>query len=218
MVSQDGFSIETQAIEESLVQMAAFVEELIARALHAMTHGDDRLADEVRATDHIVDDFRGKVRKRVIQVIEQWSPVGPSLRKMVAYLLISDELERMGDYAVHIARSVYAEYRTLPLELVGGISELARLVRQQVRDGIMSLAMADDEAARRVCLRDSAIDIQYREVFGALQSYMTKDPETIPTTTQLLFTVHDMERIADRIANICEDVIYIVTGTHEKLN
>jgi phosphate transport system protein len=217
-MARDGFQTETRAIEEMILQMAAFVEELIARALHAMTHGDDRLGEEVIATDRIVDDLRRQVHQNAMQTIEHWAPMGPALRRVITYISIADELERIGDYAVHVARGARAGYRAMPLELVGDMGELAKLVRQQVRDGVQALGLVDVDAARRVCSRDNGVDECYHTLFTALQTYMRAAPETVQETTQLLFVMHDLERIADRMANICEDVIYIVTGTYEKLN
>ncbi len=217
-MAHDAYRLETQAIEETIIQMASFVEDLIARAVRAMTHADDRLADEVIATDRVVDDLRDQVRTGVIQVIEHWAPLGSALRRVIAYQLIADELERIGDYAVHVARAAHAGFRAMPLSLMGEMSELARLVRQQVRDGVQALAHADESAARRVCLSDTEIDAHYHTLFAALQEHMRAQPAFVADGTQLLFAMHDLERIADRIANICEEVIFIITGTHEKLN
>jgi len=217
-MAREGFTAETRAIEETILQMAAFVEELIARGLHAMTHGDDRLADEVVATDRIVDDLRSQVRTRTMRILERWSPMGPALRAVVTYLSIADELERIGDYAVHVARNARIGYRALPIALLGDISELGKLVRQQVRDGVQALAQTDVVLARRTCARDMTVDEHYHALFVALQSQIREDPSAVNEMTQLLFAIHDLERIADRVANICEDVIYIVTGAYEKLN
>ena len=217
-MTRDDFFTETRAIEETILQMAAFVEELIARALHAMTHGDDRLADDVVATDSVVDDLRRRVHQGIMADIEHWAPLGPALRRVVTYMSIADELERIGDYAVHVARSASVGYRAMPLALMGDMGELAKLVRQQMRDGMQALGQIDVATARRVCAYDTIVDKHYRALFAALQAYMREEPHTVNETTQLLFAMHDLERIADRVANICEDVIYIVTGTHEKLN
>ena len=213
-----GLSAQTQAIEESLFQMAAYVEDLIARAIHAMTHADIQQASEVIATDRVVDDLRSNVRSRVLQTIEHWAPMGVALRKIISYQVIADELERIGDYAVHVARSARANYPHLTLELIGEMNEMARVVRQQVRDGVQALAQFNEQAAREVCSQDAVVDKHYKALVNSLQEYLREHPESVQEITQFLFTMHDMERIADRIANICEDVIYIITGNHEKLN
>jgi phosphate transport system protein len=210
--------MEVQRIEETLMQMAVFVEELIARSMDAMARSDDRLADAIIANDRTADDMRAQVRQRVIQTIEHWAPVGPPLRKVIAFQLIADELERIGDYAVHVARNARVAYRTMPLAIIGEVSALARLVRQQMREGVRALALADEAAARQVCALDADIDRYYRQLLAAVQEHMRTQPEDVQVATPLLFAIRDMERVGDRISNICEDVIYIITGQHEKLN
>lgn len=214
----DGVRAATRTIEETVAQMAAFVEELIAKALQAMTHADQRLADEVIAADRVVDDLRAEVRRGVIRTIEHWAPIGVTLRHILAYQFIAEELERLGDYAVHVARGACTNYREMPLTIVADMAELARLLRQQVRDGVRALAMTDEALARTVCQRDNAIDDRYDLLVAALQDLLRTAPDKVAATTQMLFTARDLERVGDRIANICEDVVYIVTGAHEKLN
>jgi phosphate transport system protein len=217
-MARDGLIFEIQRIEETVMQMAVFVEELIAQSMDAMAHGDERLADDVMAKDREADHLRTVIRRQVIHTIECWAPVGIALRKIIAFQLIADELERIGDYAVHVARNARVAVRSLPLDIIGEISEMARLVRQQVREGVRALALADEAAARQVCALDEAIDTHQWALMAALQRHMLDNPEIVPVAAQLLFAIRDMERIGDRISNISEDVIYIITGKHEKLN
>lgn len=217
-MANEGVRGAIRTIEETVAQMAAYVEELIAKSLQAMTHADQRLADEVIAADRVVDDLRAKVRKEVIRAIERWAPIGVPLRHVLAYQFIAEELERLGDYAVHVARGACANYRAMPLTIVADVAELARVLRQQVRDGVSALAMRDEALARVVCERDQEVDKRYKAIFAALQAHLRAAPDNVEAITQMLFTARDLERIGDRVANVCEDVIYINTGLHEKLN
>jgi phosphate transport system protein len=214
----DNYHVETRAIEEALVQMAVLVEDLIARAFDAMAHSDADLASGVIEADRMADDLRDKVRRGVIRIIEHWAPMGPALRRVIAYQIIADELERTGDYAVHVARYAQTSLREMPLPIIGQVGEMAKAIRQQVREGVQALALADEAACRRVCALDSDIDRWYKQLFTAIQDHMRAQPDAVAAGTDLLFAVRDMERIGDRIANICETVIYSITGTHEKLN
>jgi phosphate transport system protein len=217
-MAHEGLEWEIERIEETTMQLAVFVEELIARSMEAMAHSDDRLADEVIVNDRVADDLRSVVRRRVLNTIEMWAPVGFALRKIIAFQRIADELERIGDYAVHVARNALLGYRSMPLGIVGEVSEMARLVRQQVREGVQALASNDEALARHVCALDNGIDQHHWALMSEIQDYMRMQPEVVPVAAQLLFAIRDMERIGDRIANISEDVIYIVTGKQEKLN
>lgn len=217
-MATDTVNAALQRIEEQVIQMATFVEELIARALLAITHADDRLADEVIATDPLVDGMRSQIRQDVIHTIERWAPVGAPLRRLFAYQFIADQLERIGDYGVHVARGSHISYRSMPLPIAGKMSEMARLVRLQVRDTVRTLGDSDVTLARQVCQDDNRIDDCYKTLLTMLQEYMRLNPDKVMEATLMIFALRDLERIGDRMANICEDVIYIQTGIHEDLN
>jgi phosphate transport system protein len=101
---------------------------------------------------------------------------------------------------------------------MGDLVELARIVREQVRDGIQAFVDVNVRQARDICVRDDEVDHRYRQIFTHLLERMTRDQTIIQDATSLLFVAHDLERIGDRVTNICEDVIYLVTGEIEELN
>ena len=94
---------------------------------------------------------------------------------------------------------------------------MAKLVRQQVRDAIQAFVDVNIVGAREICTRDDEVDHLYRQIFDELLGSM-RDSDNVPQATSLLFVAHDLERIGDRVTNICEDVIYMVTGEIEELN
>ena len=94
---------------------------------------------------------------------------------------------------------------------------MAKLVRQQVRDAIQAFVDVNIVGAREICTRDDEVDLLYRQIFTELLASM-RDADNVPQATSLLFVAHDLERVADRVTNICEDVIYMVTGEIEELN
>jgi phosphate transport system protein len=146
------------------------------------------------------------------------APVARDLRELVTVLLVISELERMGDHAVGIARQTMRVIGHESLPLVTDLLEIATLVRQQVRDVIQAFVDVNVQAAREICQRDDAIDHRYRVLFTGLLERMTRDSAAIQMATSLLFAAHDLERIGDRVTNIGEDIIYMVTGEIEELN
>ena len=217
-MTRDAFHQELREIEEAVVQMASLVEAAIARATQALTQRDTLLAEEVVAGDGTVNEMQRSIRNRCISVMARQAPVARDLRELSTVQLVINELERMGDHAVGIAKQTLRLRETEQLPLAGDLVELAKLVREQVRIGIQAFIDVNVQAARDVCLRDDEIDHQYRAIFTELVERMTKDPALIPAATSLLFAAHDLERIGDRVTNICEDVIYMVTGEIEELN
>ena len=217
-MTRDAYHQELREIEEAVVQMAALVEAAIARATQALTERDTLLAEEVIAGDGTVNEMQRSIRNRCIGVMARQAPVARDLREISTVQLVINELERMGDHAVGIAKQTLRLRETEQLPLAGDLVELAKLVREQVRAGTSAFIDVNVQAARDVCLRDDEIDHQYRAIFSELVERMTKDPAIIPAATSLLFAAHDLERIGDRVTNICEDVIYMVTGEIEELN
>lgn len=219
-MTRDAFHQELREIEESVIQMATLVESSITRAMQALTQRDTILAEEVRAGDAAVNELQRSIRNRCISVIARQAPVARDLRELTTVELVINELERMGDHAVGIAKQVLRvrEYEPMTSSTAGDLNELAKLVRDQVRAGIEAFVNVNMQQARDICLKDDEIDLQYKSIFGELLDHMTKDPTLVPMATSLLFVAHDLERIGDRVTNICEDVIYMVTGEIEELN
>ncbi|HEY7780976.1 MAG TPA: phosphate signaling complex protein PhoU [Ktedonobacterales bacterium] len=217
-MTRDAFHQELREIEESVIQMATLVENAIARATQALARRDTALAEEVIANDGTINELQRGIRNRCISVMARQAPVARDLRELVTVLLVISELERMGDHAVGIARQTMRVIGHESLPLVTDLLEIATLVRQQVRDVIQAFVDVNVQAAREICQRDDAIDHRYRVLFTGLLERMTRDSAAIQMATSLLFAAHDLERIGDRVTNIGEDIIYMVTGEIEELN
>lgn len=215
---RDNFHQELREIEESVITMATLVESAIARAMQALTQRDAELAGIVIASDGEVNEMQRSIRSRCTNVIALQAPVARDLRELITVQLVINELERMGDHAVGIAKQALRvrDYETSPIAYE--LSELAKLVRQQVRACIEAFVDVNVQQAREICVKDDEIDQQYRLIFNEVLNLMTRDSASVPLATSLLFIAHDLERIGDRVTNICEDVIYMVSGLIEELN
>ncbi len=215
---RESFHQELREIEEAVIQMGALVENEIAQAMHALTRRDSALADEVIASDAAVNDLQRTIRSRCINLIALQAPVARDLRELSTIQLVINELERMGDHAMGIAKQSLRVREYEPHPLVGELSEVAKLVREQVRDVIQAFIDVNVQQARDISVKDDEIDYRYRTIFNELISSMTSDPSMVPCGTSLLFIAHDLERIGDRVTNICEDIVYMVSGEIEELN
>lgn len=215
---RDAFHQELREIEEAVIQMATLVENAIARAMRALTHQDTLLAQEVITGDAAVNELQRSVRNRSISAMALQAPVARDLRELTTVQLVINELERMGDHAVGIAKQVQRVGSGEVPALMSDLNELAKLVREQVRLAIEAFVEVNVQAARDICAKDDDVDHAYRRIFGELLERMTQDASTVPVATSLLFVAHDLERIGDRVTNICEDMIYMVTGEIEELN
>jgi phosphate transport system protein len=217
-MTRDAFHQELREIEEAVVQMATLVEGEIARAMQALIRHDTLLVDEIISSDGMVNEMQRNIRNRSISIMARQAPVARDLRELTTVQLVINELERMGDHAVGVARQTLRIPTQDPLPAAGDLSEMAKLVRQQVRDVIQAFVDVNVQAARDICGRDDEIDHQYRQIFAELIELMRHDSDMVQVATSLLFVAHDLERIGDRVTNIGEDIIYMVTGEIEELN
>jgi phosphate transport system protein len=215
---RDAFHQELREIEEMVIQMGSLVESSIARAMQALLRHDTLLAEEVRREDGMINELQRSTRNRCISVMARQAPVARDLRELTTMLLVINELERMGDHAVGIARQVTRITEMQPLPTLGDLSEMAKLVEEQVRRGIQAFIDVNVQEARDVCAKDDEIDHLHSAIFTDLLSRMAGGSADVQLATSLLFATHDLERIGDRVTNICEDVVYMVTGEIEELN
>lgn len=217
-MTREAFHQELREIEEAVIQMATLVENGIARAMQALTRHDMPLADEVITSDGTVNELQRSIRNRCISIMARQAPVARDLRELTTVQLVINELERMGDHAVGIAKQAQRVGTSEMPAVIGDLNDLAKLVRDQVRLAIQAFVAVNVQEARDICVKDDEVDHQYRRIFSDLIERMSKDPSAVPVATSLLFVAHDLERIGDRVTNICEDLIYMVTGEIEELN
>jgi len=209
---RERFHHDLRALEAAVIQMGALVEREIAHAMQALTRCDAVVAHEVVTSDGEVNALQHSIRSQCISLIALQAPVACDLRELTTALLVINELERMGDHAVDIAQQALRMQNNEPHPLMVALSAVAKLVREQVRAAMQAFLNVNTQQAREIAAKDDEIDHRYRTIFTELINSMTSDPHIIPSATSLLFIAHDLERIGDRVTNICEEIIYRVTG------
>ncbi|HET7700426.1 MAG TPA: phosphate signaling complex protein PhoU [Candidatus Limnocylindria bacterium] len=205
-------------LQSEVRQIASLVDVSIERSILALTTLDQRLAGLVIAEDQAINRLRFQVEDRAIHLIATQQPIAGDLRFTIAVLMVVTELERMGDYAAGIARIVQLHDGRPLLKPLVDIPEMARIVREMLRDAIDAFLRRSEHAAERVALQDDEIDRLYGSVYRELLTYMVNDTATIDRATWLLWAAHNLERMGDRIQNVCERTVYEVTGVMRELH
>jgi phosphate transport system protein len=154
----------------------------------------------------------------VAAAIATQSPVARDARELLALYHAAAELERMGDYAVNIAKLAQQLAAEPEQPMLRQIPEMVTRCREQLRAAMRALVDVSEEAARAMCQRDDEIDALYREVYESSLELMSQHPDRVAQTTHMLFAAHHLERLGDRVTNIGEDVVYLATGRVEDLN
>jgi phosphate transport system protein len=199
-------------LRDMIVQMGGLVENGVARATEAVLLRDPEAAMTVVEQDPRVDELEREAEQFVIKLIALRQPLADDLRHIFSALKVTDDLERVGDYAANIAKRSMALNQTTMSSTNSGIANMARLVQEALRKVIDAFAEDDAEKAMEVWRDDEAIDNIYNAIFRELITYMMEDPRNITACAHLLFVAKNYERIGDHATNIAETVYYAVTG------
>jgi phosphate transport system protein len=202
--------------DDVLLQLGGLVESALADALIALDNRDLVLADNVVRGDVEINRVRYQVEEQITARLSG-SEDGEA-RWMVAVLYVISELERMGDHAEGIAKVALMLGPNPSLPVPAVIGEMGTITSSMVHRTLAALEKRDVKAARALCREDDEIDSLYDRAYQELISTMVSDHRHITEATYMIWITHNLERIADRATNICERVIYLVTGRVEELN
>lgn len=199
-------------IRQRMLKMGGIVEEMIARSIGALVERDDATADGVIQTDKEVDLLEKEIDERIHTVLVRHQPTAVDHRLLMAVMKITNDLERVGDSASNIARSVKDLNREPPLGKANDLPRLSATVQRLVRDTLDSFVERDVERAYAILKADDEVDELYRRLFSELLDQMVGDPQSVPRALQLLLIGRNLERVADHATNVAENVIYYLQG------
>jgi phosphate transport system protein len=217
METKTGFHKHLSEVEEDVVSMGDRVATAIDRSIKALQKRDLTLAHQIIADDAKINEQRFGIEDKCIQLIATQQPMVNDLRIIVAVLSIIVELERIGDYAEGIAKIVVMIGDEPPLKPLIDIPRMGDITLEMINTSLKSFITRDVELAKKAISLDSVIDGLYEQVFRELLTYMMVDPKTINRATRLIWVAHNLERAADRATNICERVVFTVTGKMEEI-
>ena len=206
------FDQELAELKSGVLRIGSMVEQAIAESMRALVDRDNALAKDVIARDQEVNELHRQLRERAFMIMATQQPVARDLRLIVSFQQMVMELERMGDHAVSIARAALRLNNMPQLKPYIDLPRMAELTEQQVHDILGAVIEADEERARVIAERDDEVDVLYHALWDELVGYMVNDPSTVERAAILLFLAKDLERIADRVTNIAEDVVFLHTG------
>jgi phosphate transport system protein len=211
------FHKKLREIQDDILAMGSMVSKAILRSIDALKNRDLELVHQIIADDQKINNKRFDIEEKCIELIATQQPMASDLRTIIAILNITTEIERIGDYAVGIARIVRMIGDEPPLKPLIDIPRMAEQTVNMLRRSLDALMNRDVEAARKIAAEDDLVDHIYDQVFRELLTFMAEDPKTITRATRLIWVAHNLERAADRVTNICERVVFIVTGKMEEI-
>jgi phosphate transport system protein len=212
MLARQHYAERIEALTLDIMKMATLVQEAVGKATQAFIQRSEQLAVQVIEEDRRIDTWERAVEARSTALIATEQPVARDLRVIVAALLVSNELERMGDYAAHFANAASKLSDYFVRNTRREITKMTEIAATMIRDGAQAFLKQDCELAREVVQRDDEVDGLYARFFHKLLLDMTEHPEHVQEGTALLFCSKYLERLADHATNICKEVIYVCTG------
>ena len=218
MEIRGSFHKKLREIRDDILIMGSMVSKATMLAIQALQNRDLTLAKQIIADDEKINHKRFDIEEKCIQLIATQQPMASDLRIIVSALNIITELERIGDYAEGNAKIAIMIGDEPPLKPLIDIPRMAEKTVDMLNRSLTAFIDHDAEAARKISAEDDFIDNLYDQVFRELLTFMAQDPKTITRATRLIWVTHNLERSADRVTNICERIVFLVTGKMQEIN
>ncbi|WP_235031477.1 phosphate signaling complex protein PhoU [Geminicoccus flavidas] len=201
-----------EQITRLITEMGAIVEQQVAFATQALADGDEHAARSVIDRDPQVDALEERLDQTAIRVLAIRQPMAIDLRIIAMALKISNDLERMGDYAVNIAKRVIRLQSQTRIRTIPTMVMMSEMCQEMVKDILDAYIARDPDKAMAVWKRDQEVDNAHNSVFRELLTYMLEDPRKITPCIDLIFIAKNLERIGDHATNIAEKIHYMIHG------
>jgi phosphate transport system protein len=192
--------------------------EAIHRSVEALRTRDIPAAERVIAEDDAIDALHMSLEERCMRLLATQQPMARDLRAIAAVFAITIDLERMADHAEGISRAVKRLGEEPPVKPLVDIPKMDALLQQMIQETLDAFRDQDVERARAAARRDDEVDALRNRVLHELLDLMIKNPGIVPRALELLIVARHLERAADHLTNVCERIVYMVTGELRELN
>ncbi len=206
------FDRELALIFERLIEMSKAVDQALERAITAMKQRETSMAAGVIADDIHINQMRYQIEEECLNIIATQQPMASDLRAVIAVMHAVMELERMADHAAGIGKIVIRSSEEHPLKPMKKLLRMSDLSRQMLGEVMQAFVERDEAKARAIAAQDADIDRMNKQTISRLIEAMTKHPTIVPAATYMMWVSHNLERIADRVTNLAEQVVFMTTG------
>jgi phosphate transport system protein len=212
------FLEELSRLNYDVLAMGTRVEENLRKATEALKSQNVELAREVKASDEIINALQIKIEDQAAVLIATQQPVARDLRELVTVFKVTDNLERAGDHAVHLAKAAIKLSGEPPFRQIDRLCRMAELECGMIRGAVNAYLNQDAEEARRVAAIDDDVDAEHKQMVHDVIELMRERPDQVERVSRLLTTSGFLERLGDHMTNICEAVVFMTEGRHVELN
>jgi phosphate transport system protein len=217
MSIRSAFDQELEELRDNVLLLGSMVDTAINRSVQALKERNQAQAQQIIADDEKINQLRFKIEEECLGLIARQQPAARDLRFIVAAMNIVLDLERMADHAAGIAAIVLRMGEAPLLKPLIDLPRMAQISQTMLRQSLDAFVSGNPEQALAITKIDDEVDQLYHQIFRELISFMIEDPRTVTRAMYLLFCAHNVERIADRVTNICERVVFVATGRMEEI-
>lgn len=209
---RDSMDRQLHHLQDEVLLLGSMVEQGVLNAVDALKRRDIPAAQHIYDADRAINSKRFAIENNILIIIATQQPMAKDLRLLTAMLEVITELERMGDYAKGIAKVVIRlEESTIPVP-IRDIQQMADLAVSMLHRALGAFISENASLAMSLPKEDDQVDGLYIRIYNSLVASMIANPETIDHANLLLWVAHNLERMADRVTNICERTVFIATG------
>jgi phosphate transport system regulatory protein PhoU len=212
------FLEELARLNHDVLAMGTRVEENLRKATEALKTQNVELAQEVKAADELVNALQLKIEDQAAVLIATQQPVARDLRELVTVLKVTDNLERAGDHAKHVAKAAIKLAGEPPFRQIDRLCRMSDIECGMIRGAVDAYLNQDAEEAKRVARMDDEIDHEHKAMVNEVLELMREKPDQVERASKLLTTSGFLERLGDHMTNVCEAVVFMVEGKHVELN
>jgi phosphate transport system protein len=206
------FETEIQQVKDDVLMLGSMVEQAILGSVEALKKRDRKASEKIFGDDKQINAKRFEIENKLMILIATQQPMAHDLRLLASTMEIISELERMGDYAKGIANINIRMGDEPLLKPLIDIPRMAQKGADMLHRSLSAFVSEDLESARAIPKEDDEVDGLYNQVYHELMMFVIQDPKTIERANWLLWVAHNLERVADRVTNICERTVFISTG------
>ena len=209
---RETFDRELQRLQDEILALGSMVENALTESVEVLKRRDSEGSQRLIAQDRLINERRFAIEADALILIATQQPMARDVRTLAAVLELSTELERIGDYAKGIARINLMMGEGPLIKPLIDIPRMAEKARSMLHRALDAFVRRDVDLARAIPAEDDEVDALYNQVYRELMTFIMSDPRNIDQANYLLWVAHNLERAADRVTNICERVVFTVTG------
>jgi len=203
---------ELEKLRTDVLRVGTLVEEAVRKSLAAFEERDRVMAEQIIAEDNIIDQREVEIEEECLKILALQQPVAEDLRFIAAVLKINNDLERMGDCAVHIAKRTRSLSKGPAIQMPKDLKRMSVATLKMVRDCLDAFAKRDAKLAQSLAEQDDVVDDCNHSIIRELRERMHNHPDEVDPSLDLFTTTRRLERIGDLATNVAEDVLYLVSG------